>query len=60
MDHDDDGHWYLYLVEHEPIFLEWLKKVYDEDYYGPPPEEVKQIDGPHSITFENPEEILYW
>jgi hypothetical protein len=60
IDGDDDGHWFYFPVEKREDFEKWIDIQYGEEYddplYGNYPDWLKCIDGPHFITFENPED----
>ncbi len=48
---DDDGHWYIFPSEKKNDFDAWVDSG-DEDF----PDWATQIDGWHTLTFENPKE----
>lgn len=56
---DDDALWFYFPLEMKDEFQKWIDIQYGDDYdnpmYGSYPDWLKCIDGPHSITFENPE-----
>jgi hypothetical protein len=59
---DDDGHWYLTPFDKKGEAEKFLEAIYDywtNSLDGEPPEIpdwLKQIDGWHRLTFENPVE----
>jgi hypothetical protein len=60
---DDDGHWYIFPVEHKAEFDTWLEAVYSEDYdfeneeAYTQPDWCKSVDGPHSILIHSYETV---
>jgi hypothetical protein len=56
LDCDEDGHWYYFPVENKEDFEKWIDIQYDQEYDEPIPDWLNQIDGPSTLTFENPQE----
>lgn len=57
LDCDDDGHWYLIPVKRRDDFSEWLS----QDWQAPlanfiTPPYATEVDNPHYVTFEAPED----
>lgn len=53
---DNDGHSYIVPVTSRAEWTEWLALPSDDDRAWSPPLNVRQIDGPHTLTFTDPRE----
>lgn len=53
---DNSGHWYLIPAERLSDWGTWLDLDEDDEQSWEAPEFAKRIDGPHMMTFTDPQE----
>jgi hypothetical protein len=52
---DDSGHWYVVPVAIRAEWDAWVQIPSDDDRAWTPPAGVRDIDGPHLLTFTDPQ-----